>query len=76
MRRRPGVVRVPGMTKTAQTAANDVTLWTEFLVAGRRVYIRSPRPLPLPRELHDSAGERGGDPPKIEVRAVVPEAEP
>jgi hypothetical protein len=76
MRRGRGAVRVPGMTKTAQTAAHDLTLWTEFLVAGKRVYIRTRRPLRVPRELRESAGEKGADPPTIEVRTVVPEAEP
>jgi hypothetical protein len=75
MQRRPGAVRVPGMTKTAQTAAHDPTLWTEFVVAGKRVYIRTRRPLRLPRELRESAGEKGADRPEIEVGTIVPEAE-
>jgi hypothetical protein len=53
-----------------------MTLWTEFVVAGKRVYIRTRRPLRLPRELRESAGEKGADPPTIEVRTVVAEAEP
>jgi hypothetical protein len=75
MRRRPGDARVPGMTRTAGTDTDDMTLWTEFVVAGKRVYIRTRRPLRLPRELRESAGEKGADPPEIEVGTVVPEAE-
>jgi hypothetical protein len=75
MRRRPGDARVPGMIRTAGTDTDDMTLWTEFVVAGKRVYIRTRRPLRLPRELRESAGEKGADPPEIEVGTVVPEAE-
>jgi hypothetical protein len=52
-----------------------MTLWTDFVVAGQRVYIRSRRLLRLPRELRESAGEKGADPPEPEMRTVVPEAE-
>jgi hypothetical protein len=52
-----------------------MTLWTEFVVAGKRVYIRTRRPLRLPRELRESAGEKGADPPEIEVGTIVREAE-
>jgi hypothetical protein len=64
------------MTQTARAAAHDPTLWTEFLVAGKRVYIRTRRPLRLPREVRESAGEKGADPPLIEIRTVTAEGEP
>jgi hypothetical protein len=72
MRRQSGAVRVRGMGKIAQRAADDLTLWTEFLVAGKRVYIRTHRPLGEPPR----PGEKRTDPPKIEVRTLLPEAEP
>jgi hypothetical protein len=75
MRRRPGDARVPGMTSTARRETDDMTLWTDFVVAGQRVYIRTRRPLRLPRELRESAGEKGADPSEPELRTVVPEAE-
>lgn len=63
------------MTGTAGTDTDDMTLWTEFVVAGKRVYIRTRRPLRLPRELRESEGGKGADPPEIEVGTIVPEAE-
>jgi hypothetical protein len=59
MNRRPGTGRVLRMRKATRTAPQDIrvrlgrqntrsdsplTLWTDFLVAGGRVYIRTHRP--------------------------------
>jgi hypothetical protein len=48
----PGARRSP-------TVTHDGRLWTQFVVSGERVYIRTRRP-----------------PPELEMRTVVPEAEP
>lgn len=72
----PGAARVPAMTNTAKTVTHEVTLWTEFVVAGERVYIRTRRPLSPPTELPEPAGEARADSSEIEMRTAVPEAEP
>jgi hypothetical protein len=64
------------MADTAKTVIREVTLWTEFVVAGERVYIRTRRPLSPPSELPESAAEKRTDGAKIEMRTAVPEAEP
>jgi hypothetical protein len=76
MRRRPGAARVTRMAKTARTVTHEATLWTDFVVAGERVYIRTRRPVPLLDELRESAVAEGAEPPEIELRPVAPEAEP
>jgi hypothetical protein len=64
------------MANTAKTVTHEVTLWTEFVVAGERVYIRSRRPLSPSSELPESEAEKHADIPEIEMRTAVPEAEP
>jgi hypothetical protein len=64
------------MTETAQAITHEATLWTEFVVAGERVYIRTRRPLQAPIEVSESAVENGAEPPEPHVGTVVPEAEP
>jgi hypothetical protein len=71
-----GAARVPAMAETAKTVTHEVTLWTEFVVAGERVYIRTRRPLSPSSELHESAAEKRTDIAEIELRTAVPEADP
>jgi hypothetical protein len=47
-----------------------LTLWTDFVVSGQRVYIRTRRPVPLLRELCGSALDHGTELPGIEVRSL------
>jgi hypothetical protein len=72
----PGAARVPAMANTAKPDTNEVTLWTEFVVAGERVYIRTRRPLSPSSELSEPAAEKRTDIPEFEKRMAVPEAEP
>jgi hypothetical protein len=76
MRPRPGAARVAPMANVARTDPYEVTLWTEFVIAGQRVFIRTRRPQPLSPEPRESAVEKGGEPPEIEVRPAAAGAEP
>lgn len=76
MRRQSRAVRVPGMAKITRAVTHDATLWTELIVAGKRVYIRTPRPLRPAPEPRESPLGKGPDPPAVEVRTVVAEGEP
>jgi hypothetical protein len=60
---------------SARTAI-PLTLWTDFVVAGERVYIRTRRPVPLLRELCGSALDNGTELPGIEVRSLAEGEEP
>ena len=71
-----GGARVPAMANTAKRVTHEVTLWTDFVVAGERVYIRTRRPLSPPSELPEPAAEKRTDVPEIENRTALPEAEP
>jgi hypothetical protein len=64
------------MANTPKRATHEVTLWTDFVVAGERVYIRTRRPLSPSSELREPAAEIRTDIPEIEKRTAVPEAEP
>jgi hypothetical protein len=59
--------------RTARTEM-PLTLWTDFVVAGERVFIRTRRPVPLLRELCTSALDKGTELREIEVRSL-PETE-
>jgi hypothetical protein len=72
----PGAARVPAMANTAKSVTHEVTLWTEFVVAGERVYIRTRRPLSPASEQPESAAEKRTDIPEIEMGTAAPEAEP
>jgi hypothetical protein len=75
MRGGPGAVKVRGMAEITRARTHDARPWTEFVVAGKRVYVRTPRGLRLPRALRESGSEQGPAPPKIEARPVATEAE-
>jgi hypothetical protein len=47
-----------------------LSLWTDFVVSGERVYIRTQRPARLLRELCGSALDHGAELPDIEVRSL------
>ena len=64
------------MAKITRAVTHDATPWTELIVAGKRVYIRTPRPLRLPAEARESPAGKGVDPPVIEIRTVAAEGEP
>jgi hypothetical protein len=76
MWRRPDADRVTPMANSARTVTRETTLWTEFVVAGERVYIRTRRAEPLAAPLGEPAREKSSEPLDIDVRTVVPEAEP
>jgi hypothetical protein len=63
------------MAEITRAPTHDARPWTEFVVAGKRVYLRTPRRLRLPRALREPGIENGPDPPKIEARPVATEAE-
>ena len=59
------------ISKGSARTALPLTLWTDFVVAGERVYIRTRRPVPLLRELCGSALDNGTELPGIEVRPLA-----
>jgi hypothetical protein len=60
--------RLSGRNASAQV---PLTLWTDFVVDGERIFIRTSRPVPLLEELCGSAARQGSDLPDIEVRTVT-----
>ena len=64
------------MANTARTPTREATLWTEFVVAGKRVYIRTRPARPPAARLGKPAPEKSSEPLDIDMRTVVPEAEP
>jgi hypothetical protein len=55
-------------------AAVPIALWTDIVVDGKRVFLRTRRPVPLLNELCASAVSQGLELPEIEVKPIAADA--